>query len=335
MSMITTSFSIISAAILFGYYAAINRTLNRSWLAMTLCAVLITGLIAVQVMHLNHAQHQATPMQSPLYLFLLFLIPPTFFLFSREVLLENVSHSPWLAAHYIPVGIPLFLPDASYLPVAFAIGAGYCLWFVKFIYGTRHFRKCFHYEIFFFGFFAITSVIVLILSILLPSIDNQLFFLFYSQSISAAFIFITFALIAFPDMLSDLTEAAKLSYSSTTLNGINIDAQLAALKKLMDIDKVYQQDSVNLNSLAELLGLSSHQLSELINTQLHMNFSAYIRYRRIEAAKQQLINEPKASVLSVAMAVGFKSQSNFYVAFKELESLSPGQYRKQHSACAA
>lgn len=76
------------------------------------------------------------------------------------------------------------------------------------------------------------------------------------------------------------------------------------------------------------MDLSSHQLSELINTQFDISFSQYIRQQRIEAAQQLLVNEPKYSVLSIGMEVGFKSQSNFYAAFKEIAGESPGSYRK-------
>jgi AraC-like DNA-binding protein len=70
-------------------------------------------------------------------------------------------------------------------------------------------------------------------------------------------------------------------------------------------------------------------LSELINTQFQMGFSRLVRQFRVEAAKKMLIDEPRASVLSVGLSVGFTSQSNFYVAFKEFTGVVPGQFRKQ------
>jgi AraC-like DNA-binding protein len=45
-----------------------------------------------------------------------------------------------------------------------------------------------------------------------------------------------------------------------------------------------------------------------------------------------LLAEPRASVLSVGLSVGFTSQSNFYEAFREIEGSTPGQYRKLHAA---
>ena len=42
-----------------------------------------------------------------------------------------------------------------------------------------------------------------------------------------------------------------------------------------------------------------------------------------------LVEEPRASVLSVGMASGFNSQSSFYVAFKEQVGEVPGAYRQR------
>jgi len=83
--------------------------------------------------------------------------------------------------------------------------------------------------------------------------------------------------------------------------------------------------------VAEAMGLSSHQLSELINVQFGMSFSRYIREQRIQAAKALLAREPDSSILSISLETGFKSQSNFYAAFKEITGQSPGGYRKSLS----
>ncbi|MEQ1531918.1 MAG: helix-turn-helix domain-containing protein, partial [Methylococcales bacterium] len=109
-------------------------------------------------------------------------------------------------------------------------------------------------------------------------------------------------------------------------------AVLAKLDELMKHDKLYTLETLNLSLLAEQLGITGHQLSELINTQFQQGFSRYIREHRIAAAKHLLLAEPNASVLSIGLSVGFNSQSNFYAAFRDIADMTPGQYRKNHSA---
>ncbi len=101
------------------------------------------------------------------------------------------------------------------------------------------------------------------------------------------------------------------------------------IKHLLDEQKLYRNEDLSLAHLAEDLSLSSHQVSELINTCFGMGFSRLIRNYRVEEAKRQLIEEPKASVLSIGMAVGFSSQSNFYTAFRDFTGETPGQFRKR------
>ena len=97
----------------------------------------------------------------------------------------------------------------------------------------------------------------------------------------------------------------------------------------MTVDKHFQNEDLSLSNLADSLELSSHQLSELINSHFGYGFPRYIRDQRINEAKRLLIEEPATSVLAVSMETGFKSQSNFYTAFKDITGLSPGQFRKK------
>ncbi|NQZ06546.1 MAG: AraC family transcriptional regulator, partial [Algicola sp.] len=66
-------------------------------------------------------------------------------------------------------------------------------------------------------------------------------------------------------------------------------------------------------------------------TEYGVNFSRYIRERRVDAAKVLLLGEPDSSVLAISLETGFKSQSNFYAAFKEITNQSPGQFRKANN----
>jgi transcriptional regulator GlxA family with amidase domain len=65
-----------------------------------------------------------------------------------------------------------------------------------------------------------------------------------------------------------------------------------------------------------------------------MGFSRLVRQYRVDTARQMLLDEPRASVLSVGMAAGFNSQSSFYVAFKEQVGEVPGEYRQRRLAAA-
>jgi transcriptional regulator GlxA family with amidase domain len=112
---------------------------------------------------------------------------------------------------------------------------------------------------------------------------------------------------------------------------VDCTAALICLAELVERERIYVDADMSLPVLAERMALSTHQLSELMNTRLGKGFSRYLREARVAAVKTMLCEELSASVLSVGLSVGFTSQSTFYDAFREIEGMTPGQFRKLHS----
>jgi len=181
----------------------------------------------------------------------------------------------------------------------------------------------------FFSAFALLAFVSLVLCLVLPFLEHSVFYYTYSTAISLAMLMVVSALLIFPELLSDILLVTQSAYTSSKLHGVDVDAKLLRLEELMSKEKHYQDEELNLNGLAELVELSPHQLSELINTHFSYGFPRFMREHRIRAAKTLLIAEPSASILSISMMTGFKSQSSFYTAFKELTGESPGSYRRK------
>ena len=94
-------------------------------------------------------------------------------------------------------------------------------------------------------------------------------------------------------------------------------------------ERIFENEDLTLTSTAEQLDISAQQLSELVNSDFGTSFPRYVRQHRVEAAKQMLVAEPAASVLSVSLATGFRSQSSFYTAFKEHTGETPAAFRSE------
>ena len=180
---------------------------------------------------------------------------------------------------------------------------------------------------FFFALFAVLALLVLALFVLVPYLHESVFFLSYANFTGTALVLIVAALIVFPEMLDDITVAARNTYAKSTLNDVDVDAKVRELEQAMEFDRLYQNENLNLKMLAEAVGLSGHQLSELINTRFGVGFPRFIRERRIAEARRLLAEDREASILSISMATGFRSQSTFYAAFREIAHMSPGSYR--------
>lgn len=124
-------------------------------------------------------------------------------------------------------------------------------------------------------------------------------------------------------------EAERKRYEHSRLQGIYTDELLSRLDLLMKKDKRFSDESLTLSMLASEVELTPHQLSELLNEKLEVNFNSYVNQYRISEARTLLLEDPKRSVLSIAYAVGFNSKSSFYDAFSRFTGLTPKEYRKK------
>ncbi|RYY76858.1 MAG: AraC family transcriptional regulator [Gammaproteobacteria bacterium] len=331
LSILTIGFSVISALILIVAYVFFLKTVNRSWHAILSCLGVMLSFAALQLGHLSHFLNGTDVVMNPAYRFCLFIAPAMFFFFGRATFLPEKPLHPLLLLHFTPILFNFFLRYEIAIPIIFMVGMGYCFSLAYLLFGLRAQRKRFNIEMSFFLLFCVIAILVLFLGISIPYIDHHYFYVFYTNSIGISLILVTAALIVFPELLQQLVEVSQLNYSASTLKDMDVKPYVEKLEQLMSQAKLYQNEKLNLGMTAEAVGLSPHQLSELVNREFAMNFSRYIREQRVKAAKAILVNEPSSSVLSISLEVGFNTQSNFYAAFKEITGVSPGAYRKSLS----
>lgn len=327
ISLLLSGFSIFSALILASsHFNSINYPEQTQ--ARYMGIVLVLTLAGLQLSHYIYLQYETHFIQSGLYQMLLFTVAPTFYLFSRPLLKGSSHLQTSQLFHALPVIAAPWLPSSIALPLAFTVGAGYLLWLMRSLYALREQRNRFNLEITMLGMTILLALVVLIMGLGLLDLDEKLFFSLYASAIGGAFILINLSINLTPKLPVKIVEAASETYTTTTLSNVDCETALDKLSALMTQDRIYENSELDLPTLASQLGLSSHQLSELINTRLGKGFSRYLREQRIEAAKAMLLVEPSASVLSIGLGVGFASQSNFYDAFREITDMTPGKFRK-------
>lgn len=100
------------------------------------------------------------------------------------------------------------------------------------------------------------------------------------------------------------------------------------LEDIMDKQKPYLDSELNLIRLSELLSISTHHLSYVINTGFKKNFFQYVNEYRIEFAKKLLKDvHSKLSILGIAYESGFNSKTSFNTTFKKLTNQTPSEYK--------
>lgn len=299
--------------------------------------LLLAALAGLQAAHFAWL-HLARPwMDSAPYRMALFAVAPSFFLFTQP-LLKPAGPPPTRAVaalHFVPAALAGLLSPATARTLAFAIGATYLFWLGRRLCALRAARAHFAAEATLLGLAFGLGVLVAGLGLAPTVMSRTTFTSFYACAIGLAFLLVQVTLSLRPQLPAEVREVAQASYTTTTLAKVDCEAALARLDALMVSQQLYKDPELSLSTLAARLGLSPHQLSELLNTRLGKSFSRLLRERRIAAARTMLCEQPSASVLSVGLSVGFSSPSNFYEAFRDLEGTTPGQYRKLHRKQAA
>lgn len=327
-----TGFSVFASLALLGTLA--TETYRGQTLVRLFGGLTLLSLGAVQGAHalwLQHARSDLNLLQYPLYLMALLMVGPSFHGLCRA-LLEPAQLQAAGVLHFTPVFLPWLMPQLAF-PLAFGLGTVYLTHLIFRISKFHQERTNYPFEVGFLSTAAIIGLVVVIWGLLHPSLAESNFIEIYATGIGAIFFLVIFTLLMRPQLAAVIQETAQnAKYAQSTLKNQDCSGLLVQLELLMVQEKLYADPQIQMKRVAHRLGISAHQLSELVNRQLGKGFSRYLRECRIEAAKAMLIAQPQASVLSVGLDVGFTSSSNFYDAFRELEGMTPGQFRKLHQA---
>ena len=121
----------------------------------------------------------------------------------------------------------------------------------------------------------------------------------------------------------------KNKYEKSTLTHQETKNYYSTLNKIINENKPYLNNEFRFKELAELIGISTHILSQVLNKMTNNNFYNYINRLRIEHSKKLLKTSKDLSIIEIAFNSGFNSKSTFNKAFKKYLKITPTQYRKR------
>lgn len=99
------------------------------------------------------------------------------------------------------------------------------------------------------------------------------------------------------------------------------------IETVLSDDAFYRNSEVSLQSLSNALNENTHYVSQVINQDFNTTFYELINRYRVEQAKRLLRDSPDATVLSIALEVGFNSKSAFHNAFRRHAGTTPTDFR--------
>jgi len=99
------------------------------------------------------------------------------------------------------------------------------------------------------------------------------------------------------------------------------------LKSMMETKKPYLDADLQLDDIAQMMNISRHHASQLINDYCHQNFHQFVNRYRVEDAKSLLLDPNRDyGIEDVAFQCGFNNRVSFYRTFKKFEGVSPTEY---------
>lgn len=118
------------------------------------------------------------------------------------------------------------------------------------------------------------------------------------------------------------------------LGGILNGLRDKRLRQLIQTVVSRPEDEWNIEKMTALANLSRAQLMRLFKQQTGISPHSFVNLIRLRQAAV-LLRQTADSVLSVALNVGFQSETHFGKAFKKQYGISPGQYRKNEAVDTA
>lgn len=120
--------------------------------------------------------------------------------------------------------------------------------------------------------------------------------------------------------------AEHLSQAATHLASIGTSTQPSFLEKVDAYLKEVSDEAVSLNEVARRVSVSPCHFCKLFKKQTGLTFSEYRVQRRIEKARQLLL-DPTLRISEAAFQAGFESLPYFNRAFRRYMRCSPSEYR--------
>ncbi|TFG79294.1 MAG: AraC family transcriptional regulator [Flavobacteriales bacterium] len=160
-------------------------------------------------------------------------------------------------------------------------------------------------------------------------------FFYHSQIVcmSLMVIFLGFSVNVQPSVFSGLVTYKNQLFYKYEKSGLteSLSKELMQnLKHLFDDQKIYKENDLNLETLADRLNTTRHNASQVVNEHFGMNFNELINTYRIREAKYILETDKKKNLnmIDIAYEVGFNNKVSFNKAFKKDTQLTPSEYQR-------
>lgn len=204
-----------------------------------------------------------------------------------------------------------------------------------------------HFSWIYFGVTIISLLSFITSNLNLLPVDIQTAYMIVSASTVLAIFYISFhgirqysiaeyygsqALQSMTDSQSETVVNDQEKYKTSTLTRSEQEVIYQSLRKLFNEKKLFREPKLQLSDVADALAISTHSLSQTINTMAGKPFYDFVNEYRVNHLRK-LLEDPsqkRFTILALGMESGFNSKASLNRVFKEATGLSPSEYQKRN-----
>ena len=111
----------------------------------------------------------------------------------------------------------------------------------------------------------------------------------------------------------------------------NVQVISREIRRVFEEEKKFKNPDFTLKKLASETDVNVKDLSAYFNEELSTSFNDYLNRHRIDEFKKLLLADGSStySLVGLAQESGFKSKATFYRVFKEMEGMTPANFKKE------
>ena len=347
----------LTFALLLWFTKSINRSANRYLaLALAIAAFHITWILGIDVRLETYIPDWSLfPLQfssalGPLIFFYVLKIARPEFKFRRDHLLHFLPLLLQLGVHLLAVKESVKADTATYHTSIFHL-LNPALQLLTFVSVTIYLHKSYRlieqyyqrlqfngvdrYRIELRWLHRLLTAFGILWTLWIPFTTADYFYYHHQLNIHAYYpvYFLLSAMIIWMAVRAFLKPLASLPANSAPVLKPLLPADLKQkgiwLKNAVRVNRYYQDPELSLGSLAEKLGIHTHELSKIINTVLKKSFNDFINEYRVRDViwKMQDPAYDHITLLGIAYEAGFNSKATFNRIFKQMTGESPIEYK--------
>lgn len=189
-------------------------------------------------------------------------------------------------------------------------------------------RNLYHIHFLYIFSYAIYGVLIS------NTISSGFFYHFQLGSMALMVLYIGYSANIQPNVFNGVISYSNRLFPKYEKSGLTTSLSIELknhLEHLFRNEKIYKENDINLEMIAEKLNTSRHNASQVINEHFKLSFHELVNKYRIEEAKKILTDDQQRNlnIIDIAYEVGYNNKVTFNKAFKKDTNLTPSQFQRK------